>query len=508
MAKTVSRRTSNIARSPNLGPPPPARVSPFKEIGSSGYAVFGGRVLNREKDHRVAGQQRWVTYDELVVNTSIVAAGVRYFLNIVAHAKWSVEPAKAKEAEEPTAEAKKIAEFVDSVINEMETPWRRVARRAAMYRFNGYGVQEWTAKRRESDGKIGLDDIEARPCHTMDHWEVDEGGTVLGLWQRSPQTGQLVWLPRQKVLYLVEDSMTDSPEGLGLYRHMVDPYLRLQRYQNLEGLGFDRDLRGIPIGRIPYAALADAVKKGTLEATRASQIVSALEEFVRMQTKKEDTSICLDSATYTVETDSGPSISGIYQYGLELLQGQQPGFGDLNAAVQRLNRELARVIGVEHLLLGESSGSRALSEDKSRNFYLTLNGTLDDLTDGAQKDIVNVVCDLNGIPEELRPKLKHSDISFRSVAEITGSLREMATAGAVLQPNDPAIDDIRDMLGLPKAPEMSPEMLGLLSGALPPGGDKKKPEDDEPGVQGVENKVNQGKGKPKPKPKPKEADDG
>ena len=79
-----------------MGPAPSPRFSPFKEMGSSGVAVFGGRVVTREKGPLLFGQQRWVTYGELVANTSIVAAGVRYFLNIVAGAKWTVKPVDDK----------------------------------------------------------------------------------------------------------------------------------------------------------------------------------------------------------------------------------------------------------------------------------------------------------------------------------------------------------------------------------------------------------------------------
>lgn len=491
----------SIGQSPNLGMPPPTRTSPFKEIGSSGVAVFGGIPMNREKDFRVVGQQKWITFTELMTNTSIVAAGVRYFLNIIASAQWSLEPAVEDGQDQPTPQAEEVAEFVESVMNDMVTPWRRVMRRAAMYRFNGYGIQEWTAKKRDKDGKIGMEDVEARPCHTMDRWEVDEKGTVLGIWQRLPQTGETVFLPRQKVLYLVEDSLTDNPEGLGLFRHLVDPYERLKKFQTLEGVGFERDLRGIPIGRVPYQAIRDAVEKGKLDEQKARQLIQAIEDFVKMQSKKEDTSIVLDSAPYAVETDTGTTLSATMQYGIELLQGQQPGFVDLNNALSRLNMEMARIIGVEHLLLGGAgSANRALSEDKSRNFYLTCNATLDEIADGADDDIINNICDLNGIPEELRPKLQHSDVSFRAVSEYTAALAQMATAGATLQPDDPAIDEIRDMLGLSKQPEMSPEMKGALErqklGLPPEGMEGQMGMGMQPGMEGKG--FPPGKGKPFP----------
>jgi hypothetical protein len=446
---------------PALETPPTTRFSPFKEIGVAGFAVHGGRIATRETNSLVSGTQRWVTYGEMVANTSIVAASVRYFLNIVAHAKWTVAPATDKGA------GKAEAEFIDSVLNGMNTPWRRIARRAAQYRFMGFGVQEWIAKRRDEDEKIGLVDIEARPQHTVDRWAIDDGGSVLGVWQVSPQTGQSIYLPRNKIMYMVDDTLTDNPEGVGLYRHLVEPYLRLKKYLLLEGQGFERDLRGIPVGRVPYQALKAAMKAGKITETEYSRIVSAIENFVKLQSRAEDTSIVIDSAPYVVENDGGKSISGTPQYGLELLQGQASDFSALHQAIDRLNREMARVTSTEHLLLGGDSGNRALSEDKSRNFYLICNGTLDDIVDAANKDIIAPLCDLNGIPEDLRPQLTHSDVSFRSVEEITGALGKMAAAGAVLAPDDPAINEVRQMLGLSEAAEMSPEMLGMLTGAKP-----------------------------------------
>jgi len=466
------------------------RATPMREMGVSGTAVWGGLVQTRETKPEVAGARRWLTYSDLAVNTSIVAAGTRYMLNLIAYAKWHVEPADDK-----SVEAKKIAEFVDNVINDMTTPFRRVARRAAMYRFYGFGIQEWTAKRRDTDGKIGLDDIEARPQHTIERWQVDESGTVQGVWQRSPMGGEWLYLPRSKIVYLVEDSLTDSPEGIGLFRHIVEPWERLKKYYELEGRGFERDLRGTPIGRVPYAAIQAKVQANLLSKEDAMRITQSIEDFVRLQVKSNDTSIVLDSEPYVANTDSGQSISGTPKYGIELLQGGAAGFADVGAAIERTNLEIARIIGVEHLLLGSDAagGNRALSEDKSQNFYLVVNGSLDEITDAMNNDVVIPICDLNGIKKELYPKLKHSEVSFRTVSQITTSLSQMAMAGAVLAPDDPAIDDVRDLLGLSPHTQIP---MGMLMPQPPQGK-----------ITATGNVVPAAASVPgKPKPQPPEAD--
>jgi len=113
-------------------------------------------------------------------------------------------------------------------------------------------------------------------------------------------------------------------------------------------------------------------------------------------------------------------------------------------------RDLARVMGVESLLLGESgAGSLAMAKDKSGNFYLIIDSTLKELTEQFEKDVVDPLMKLNGWPEELKPTLKVEKIQHKDVTELTQALADMAQAGAVLAPDDPAINAIRDLLGLP-----------------------------------------------------------
>src|SRR5690606_25420999 len=177
------------------------------------------------------------------------------FANLVSRPAWKVEPARDRgPTEEPSDAAKAAAEFVESVLDDLDVNWTRVVRRSSMYRFNGFGIHEWTAKRRP-DGLIGMASVEVRPCHTIARWDVEPTGSVLGVMQRSPQTGEELWIPRKKFVYLLDDTLTDSPEGMGVLRQLVDPAERLQRYLKLEGQGYERDLRGIPVGLAPIAEI-------------------------------------------------------------------------------------------------------------------------------------------------------------------------------------------------------------------------------------------------------------
>lgn len=445
-----------------LGPKIPL-VSPFREQGVSGTAVYGGYIASKETQSKLYGQEKYRTASDIITNISIVAAGVRYFLNLLAKPQWKVDA-------DDDEQSKQLVEFVEEVMESMDTSWPRIIRRAGLYRYHGFGIQEWTAIKRD-DGRIGFQDIESRPQHTIEKWAVDERGTVTGVWQRSPQTGQLIGLPRQKLVYLLDDTLTDSPEGLGWFRHLVDPSERLKIYLQLEGYGFQRDLSGTPIGRAPIAQINKLVNNGTLTREQAEDMLKGLENFVKLQAKKPDTGLLLDSQPHESQTADGLQVSSVPQWGLELLTGTVTSLDPIDKAISRLTYDMARIMGIENLLTGsEGTGSLALSKDKSRNIYLQVDATLSDMAAAFSKDFIDPLWTLNGLPDERKPKLKTEAVAFKDVEQITSALRDMATAGASLQPDDPAIDEVRDLLGLSHAPEFDAELMGIMSGRLNPDG--------------------------------------
>jgi hypothetical protein len=421
------------------------RARPFQEMGVTGTVVRGGQVQTPERNPKWVGQSKYRTIADMMTNTSIIAASVHYFLNLISHPKWSVRP-----SDENDAEAVMIAEYVQEVIENMETPWPRIVRRMGTHRFYGFSIQEWTAKRRP-DGAIAFKDIESRPQYSIEKWELDDDGSILGVYQRNPKTSELLPIPRKKFVYTVEDTLTDSPEGLGIFRYLAEPFERLRVFYALETKTFERDLRGIPIGRAPLSIINQAVKKGVLSQEEAKKMIEGMERFIQIEIKKSDTGMLLDSMPYESQSADGRKVSGLPQWGVELLTGPANGLVELSSAIERTQWEMARLLGTEAIMLGADQGSRALSADKSRNMYLIANSVLGSIVASVDKDTIDRIMELNNFPEDKRPWFSAEDVSFRDVQEVTSSLRDMATAGAVLAPDDPVINDVRDMLGVSRA---------------------------------------------------------
>ncbi len=483
---SFGERASDLAKRVFLGSAARRSSSPMEAAGSVGDAVdASGYVVSNERTPSLVGKERYRRYSEILANTVMVATAVRYFLLLVSSSEWTVEPASNEEGE-PLPGAEDVATFVKEVMRDMETPWARVVRRAALFRFHGFSLQEWTAKKRD-DGRIGLLDIEPRPQGTIDRWDMDRG-KVMGVVQWTDNEGEM-YIPRGKLVYFVDDSLHESPEGLGLFRHVARAAERLQAYEELEELAFETDLRGTPVGRVPLEELRDAVTAGNMTAVKALAARAAVDSFVRNRLRNKNKGVVLDAATFR-NLDEAASPSPVRKYDVELLRGEAPGQTEVAGAIQRVNQEIARLFGVEHLMLGsDGTGSLALGQTKLSNFFLVVTSTQTDLSEGFERDMVRPVCELNGIPQELWPTLKPEEIDMTDVEALGQLLSDLASAGAPLMPGDPAVDTIRARVGLPPAPEVDPEDLeDAMLGGRKPGEPPPKPGDDpevdiEPGTQ-------------------------
>lgn len=423
------------------------KPKPTETVGTAGAVVFNGYVSDGEKSSVLVGKQKYITYSEMLANISIVAAGTRYFLNLIAKASLKVVPAN------DSPEALEFAEKTEKIIADMNTSMARMVRRAAMFRFYGFSLQEWTAVARD-DGMIGIKDVAPRPQSTIEQWDLDEKSEeVLGVTQRSPNTSETFYLPRGKLIYLVDDTINDSPEGLGLFRHIYKASTELEKLEELEGIGYETDLRGIPVGYAPQTRLHQMVKAGTIDEEFAKGLIQGVKDFIKERNRTPSTGLLLDSEPFR-SRDEGSTPSSVRQWMVELLKSGSSNQAEVNKAINRKTHEIARVLNMEGLLLGGGErGSFALSKDKSNNLFLIVDSTAEEIGDAYTNDLIKPLWALNAWPEEHRPTLEPEPIRFQDVEQITSALGDMAKAGAPLAPNDPANNAVRDLLSLPHAPD-------------------------------------------------------
>jgi alkylated DNA nucleotide flippase Atl1 len=417
--------------------------------GVGGTTAFGGYVEDRETSSALRGSAKYTTYSDLLANVGIVAASVRYILNLVARPSWTFDPA------DDSDEAKRMAELVSNAfLKDLKTPWRRVIRRASTYRLYGFGLQEWTMARHKK-GHLAITDVEPRPQRTIEKWDIDDTGTVYAVGQRSPHDGKLKAIPRYKLMYLVDDSLSDSPEGFGVLRQVANACRQLLRYEQLEGWGYETNLKGVPVARLPYMYLAKLVKDKKITKAERDAIIKPLEDITKNHIMVPNLGLLIDSITYTSKDATGmPSQTPLFNFDTIKGGGPDNAQGAVHQAIERLLWNIARTFGTESLLLGSARGSFALSKDKTQNLLMVIDGILADIVDQVYMDLVTAMFEENDWDLDLRPQVKTDVSQYRDIEEITGALKDIAQAGAVMQPDDPAIDVVRKALGLPRQPEV------------------------------------------------------
>jgi len=454
-----------VARQPTSGVRRTGNPQPLVVQGTSGAIIHGGFLADNEKNPALAGRRRYVTFSDMLANVSIIAAGSRYYLNLLAKASWNLEPA------DDTDEAKRLADDVSAMLEDMRRPWSRVIRSAGMYRFYGFSVQEWTAKRRE-DGTFGLLDVAVRPQSSITKWDTEADGHVVGCIQQDPNTFAEYYLPRAKTMYVVDDALRDTPEGMGILRQLAEPAEILRELQLLERYGYEMDLHGVPIIRAPLAEIQNNAEMSEAEKTAAT---AGLITFLQNHARRPDTGLMLDSAVYT-GTGEQQTPTANRQWDIETLtSGSADSAVAVGTAIERLNREMARIMGVEELMLGsDSAGSFAMSKQKSDNFALMVDSSLQEIRFAAQQDIVGSIFRINGWDTALMPKFRTEQIAFRDIEAIGQVMKDLSAAGAMLTPNDPAINEIRRLVGL--SPQDPIDLEELLSLMVDPAGDENENE--------------------------------
>lgn len=460
----ASDSVGDVLLRPSPEPPPPERaaaesVKPTDTVGGPGFAAWGGFIASRERDPTLQGVRRYEVYGDQLANSELVATGVAFFLDLLSKPQWTFDPA------DESPEAKRVADFVAEAFDQMATPLTRVVRRGGLYRFYGFSLHEWTASVRP-DGKLGLLDVEVRPQLTIERWDTDQFGVVHGAWQRMPSTSREVYLPRAKLLHFVDDSISDSPEGFGVFRSLVPAVRRLQAYEKLEGLGFEIDLRGIPVLRGPIRELELNAKLSKADRDKAMQ---ALKDFAEGHIKAKDLALILDSEVYA---NPDGTTSAIQKWSIELLQGGATSTESIGLAIQRVQLGIARRLNITHMMLGGSGGGAfALSEDQSINFGLTVDSCLSEMAHTVDRELIVPLVLLNGWPRELAPRSKTSRTQWRTIQELASFVRDMSVAGVQLAPEDDVVGDLFEFAGLRRPTNFAAPLDPLDAGLMPGKGD-------------------------------------
>lgn len=467
-------------------------LSAYSELGVTGLKHYSG-TLYEEWLPALAGPRGVKVYTEMSENDPIIGASLFAIESLLRSVAWAVEPAVE------TPEAIEMAEFVEECMNDMSHTWEDfISEILTMVRY-GWSYHEVVYKRRQGedgetpsryrDGLIGWRKFAPRSQDTLYRWKIQADGGIDGMWQYPPPTGvetndaphvnrpyggTLIFIPIEKALLFRTTSAKSSPEGRSLLRTAYRPWYFSKRIEEVEALGLERDLAGIPTALVPIEILADN------PSPEAATTLRYIKDVVR-KTKRDETEGIVFPLAYD---ESG---NKLYEFSL-LSTGGRRSF-DTGAIVQRYSQQKAQAVLADFILLGhESVGSFALSSDKTEMFAVALGSILDSIEDVLNRHAVPRLLKLNGLPvDELMPQFRHGDIEKPDLAALIQFVQGLANAGAPLFPDLVLENHLRGIADLPAITEeereqimsqqaeqmaaMQPQMPGLGIGGPPtPGG--------------------------------------
>lgn len=409
-----------------------------KEIGRIGQRRFGG-IVYEEFLPELRGSRGVEIYHEMSENDDVVGAILYAIEMLVRQTKWNVEPGGS------TAKDKEAAEFVESCMDDMQNTWVDTISEILSFLTYGWSYHEIVYKRRMgntadtrtrskySDGLIGWAKLPIRAQETLYQWEYDENDNLTGMTQMPPPDYGLLTIPLSKALLFRTKSRKDNPEGRSILRNAYRSWHFKRRIQEIEGIGIERDLAGLPVMHAPEGMDIwnddDDTKK----------ILARLEEMVRGVRRDEMEGLVLP-----------------YGFEMKLLSSGGTRQFDTNAIIDRYDTRIAMTVLADFIFLGhQQNGSWALSSDKTELFAMACGAYLDIIAETFNSQGIPSLIDING--DHFKgitgyPTLTHGDIEDADIQKVSTYIKDMVGIG-VLIPDDGLEDYIRQIGNLPERVE-------------------------------------------------------
>lgn len=418
-----------------------------EEMGVTGLSHTGG-YITEEFLEQLKGRKGTKVYRQMADNDPIVGAVLFAILMLIRQVKWTLQPA------DDTDKAQEMADLVAGMLFEdMEGTWEdALTEMLTMLQF-GYAPMEIVLKRRKGrdsrdpttrsnfdDGYFGVRKMALRAQETVERWEIAENGDILGLWQQ-PETGPQVYIPIDRFLLFRTQSVKNNPEGRSILRNAYRPWFFKSRMEEIEGIGVERDLAGLPVVRAPGALFkhdAGPEEKRTLRSYKemARNIKRDKNEGLVIPNTRDD--------------------KGNYLFDVSLLSSGGTRQFNTTEIIDRYDKRIAMTVLADFIFLGQSSaGSFALSSDKTALFSTAIGGFLKQIAAPLNNRLIPELWRRNGFSYDLMPTLTHGDVETVDLDQLCKLIDTMAGAGATVFPDRELENVLRERGGLPQAPEDS-----------------------------------------------------
>lgn len=433
---------------------PRGRMSNMRILGRTGLNRQGGYVYE-EQLRSLSGSRGAKVYAEMRDNDAVIGAFLFMIEMLVRQVKWTVKPSSEEKVD---ADA---AEFIEECRQDMSHTWEDLMSEILSMVVFGWSYFELVYKRRQgpskdptkrsryTDGKIGWRKIEIRAQETLDEWDFDDDGGIKGMWQSPPPDYGRLYIPIEKALLFRTKSTKNNPEGRSLLRSSHRAWFFKKRFEELEAIGAERDLVGIPKLEVPPLMMMDDAPANLVT------LRGQLEQMGAELRRDERQFVMMPAEEYSDGPDGETIKSG---YKLSLIQGGGQRQVDTDVVIRRYRSEIAMTVMAQFMLLGQDKvGSFSLASESTEIFAVAIGAILDSIAAVFNRYAIPRLLEVNNMQVEEPPELVPGDIEKPNLEAFAKFLETVVKAGVVIP--GPALE--RHVRQVAELPDMEEDEEGM-----------------------------------------------
>lgn len=408
------------------------RIVNFRQLGTTGLRRHGPYVYEE-----FLPELRWPragkVYQEMSDNDAVIGAILYLAEMLIRGATWTVEPGGKSDKD------KEAAEFLQSCMDDMDMSWANTISEILSMLTYGFSFHEIVYKVRRgpneankkyrskySDGRIGWRKLPIRSQVSLDGWDFEDDGDVSAFIQVAEPDYHRVTIPLSKGLLFRTRVSRDNPEGKSLLRNAYRAWFFKKHFEEIEGIGIERDLAGFPVLTAP-----DQMDLWNEDDTSMVALRARAEELVA-----------------SVRRDSEEGVLLPHGWDLKLLTSGSSRQIDIGATIERYDKRIAITMLSDLVLLGEKSGSFALADTKQSTLAAALQAQVSNIADVFNTKAVPQLFKFNnfGALENL-PTIVPGQIQSPSLKEMALMLRAM---NLKIAGDMPLLNYLRRITGMPE----------------------------------------------------------
>lgn len=341
------------------------------EIGTTGLAQFSGLIFE-EPLVELRSKEAYKRYDEMRRNSPIIAGLLLSIENPIRSTAWDFTSELGQD--DPRLE------LIDKAIANMSHSWNSFISEVLTMLPFGFSIFEPVYEM--VGGDVLWKKLAPRSQNTVLRWiykdvqqTTDDPSApvvqeLIGFEQQAPPKYKLTPIPLERIVIFKLHEELENPEGRSMLRSAWKSYYYVKHIEQIEAIGIERDLAGLPMIELPEGATTDGANSDYQKAAKV----------VRNVRNDQQAGLVIPN---------GWTFSLLHSGGSKQM--------NVNETISRHIKDMLTSSLAQFLMLGQQGiGSMALSKDQTDFFTMSVNAVADIIASTITSKLLPQLMKLNG----------------------------------------------------------------------------------------------------------------